>query len=120
MSSIPNADTQTPTEPESKEVTIESFRKAMRALAGGVAAVIVGQDEDRTGFTVTSVDSLSAQPPRLLVSVSVSEDSCSWKALRKCPYFGVNVLRTEQQNLADHFAGRGGVHGPKDIAEPRG
>jgi flavin reductase (DIM6/NTAB) family NADH-FMN oxidoreductase RutF len=91
------------------EVMIDDFRKAMRELAGGVAIVTVGQGQDRTGFTSTSVESLSAEPPRLLVCVS--ESSSSWKQLQKHPYFGVNILRAEHQCLADQFAGRGGLRG---------
>lgn len=55
------------------------------------------------------VESLSAEPLRLLVSVS--ENSSSWKVLQKYPCFGVNVLRAEQQSFADQFAGRGGLRG---------
>ena len=71
--------------------------------------VTVGQGPDRTGFTATSVESLSAEPPRLLVSVS--ENSSSWKELQKYPSFGTNILRADHQGLADQFAGRGGLHG---------
>jgi flavin reductase (DIM6/NTAB) family NADH-FMN oxidoreductase RutF len=110
MSGTLNTSTQLLTGQNSEEVTIDTFRKAMRALAGGgVAVVTVGQDADRTGFTATSVESLATQPRRLLVSVS--DDSSSWKALQKCPYFGVNVLRAEHQTLAGQFAGRGGLRG---------
>lgn len=92
-----------------REVTIEGFRQAMRALAGGVAVITVGLGRDRTGFTATSVESLSVEPPRLLLSIS--ENSSSWKQLQKCPYFGVNILRADHRELADQFAGRGGVRG---------
>jgi flavin reductase (DIM6/NTAB) family NADH-FMN oxidoreductase RutF len=92
-----------------REVTIDSFRQAMRGLAGGVAVVTVGIGPDRTGFTSTSVESLSAEPPRLLVSVS--ENSSSWKQLQKCPYFGVNILRAHHLGIAEQFAGRGGLQG---------
>jgi flavin reductase (DIM6/NTAB) family NADH-FMN oxidoreductase RutF len=52
------------------EVDIDSFRAAMRELAGGVVVVTVGKDQDITGFTATSFASLSAHPPRLLVCVN--------------------------------------------------
>jgi flavin reductase (DIM6/NTAB) family NADH-FMN oxidoreductase RutF len=55
------------------------------------------------------VESLSVEPLRLLVSVS--ENSSSWKVLQKYPCFGVNVLRAEQQSLADQSVGRGGLRG---------
>lgn len=91
------------------EVTIDAFRNAMRKLAGGVAVVTVGQGPDRTGFTATSVESLSAEPPRLLLCIS--ESSSSWKKLQKHPFFGVNILRADHWSLADQFAGRGGLQG---------
>lgn len=69
----------------------------------------VGQGSDRTGSTATSVESLSVEPPRLLLCVS--ESSSSWKELQKCPYFGVNILRAGHLGLADQFAGRGGLQG---------
>ena len=46
------------------------FRAVMRRLAGGVTIITAGRDEDITGMTVTSLTSLSASPPRLLVSVN--------------------------------------------------
>jgi flavin reductase (DIM6/NTAB) family NADH-FMN oxidoreductase RutF len=67
------------------EVTIDAFRSATRELAGGVAVVTVGREADRTGFTATSVSSLSAEPPRLLVCVN--QESCSWEVLEKFPFF---------------------------------
>jgi flavin reductase (DIM6/NTAB) family NADH-FMN oxidoreductase RutF len=91
------------------DVTTDAFRSAMRELAGGVTVVTVGREADRTGFTATSVSSLSAEPPRLLVCVN--QESCSWEVLEKFPFFGVNVLRADQQGLADQFAGRGGLRG---------
>jgi flavin reductase (DIM6/NTAB) family NADH-FMN oxidoreductase RutF len=92
----------------SPEATVNSFRQAMRALTGGVAIVTVGQPE-RTGCTATSVESLSVEPPRLLLSIN--ESSSSWKQLQKHPCFGVNILRANHRSLADQFAGRGGLQG---------
>jgi flavin reductase (DIM6/NTAB) family NADH-FMN oxidoreductase RutF len=91
------------------DVDINSFRAAMRELAGGVAIITVGRDDDITGFTATSVCSLSVQPPRLVVCVSQS--SASWIALQRYPHFGVNLLRDDEQALADRFAGRDGLEG---------
>jgi flavin reductase (DIM6/NTAB) family NADH-FMN oxidoreductase RutF len=91
------------------EVDVESFRQAMRELAGGVAIVTVGKDDALTGFTATSVSSLSAQPPRLIVCVD--RGSASWLSLQRHPYFGVNILRNEEYALASRFAGKDGVEG---------
>jgi flavin reductase (DIM6/NTAB) family NADH-FMN oxidoreductase RutF len=93
------------------DVDISSFKSAMRALAGGVAVITVGKGDDITGFTATSVCSLSVEPPRLIVCVSHS--STSWNALQKYPHFGVNFLRNDERALADRFAGRDGREGPE-------
>jgi flavin reductase (DIM6/NTAB) family NADH-FMN oxidoreductase RutF len=109
MCNVSNPSASLATAQIESEVTIDTFRSAMRELAGGVAVVTVGREADRTGFTATSVSSLSAEPPRLLVCVN--QESCSWEVLEKSPFFGVNILRAEHQGLADQFAGRGGLRG---------
>jgi flavin reductase (DIM6/NTAB) family NADH-FMN oxidoreductase RutF len=91
------------------ELDSDSFRTAMRELAGGVAVVTIGRDSDITGFTATSVSSLCTRPPRLLVCVA--QDSASWRALQRHPYFGINLLRDEERALANRFAGRDGLEG---------
>jgi flavin reductase (DIM6/NTAB) family NADH-FMN oxidoreductase RutF len=81
----------------------------MRHLPSGVCVVTIGEDEGRTGLTATSVSSLSAEPPTLFVSVSRA--STSYAALARSRAFGVNVLASEHQDVADRFAGRGGEQG---------
>jgi flavin reductase (DIM6/NTAB) family NADH-FMN oxidoreductase RutF len=81
----------------------------MRKLAGGVAVITVGKKEDITGFTATSVSSLSAEPPRLLVCVNLA--STSWRALQRHAHFGVNLLGDKDCAIADRFAGRDGLEG---------
>lgn len=85
----------------------EDFRVAMRRLAGGVSVVTVGIDGARSGFTATSVVSLSVDPVVLLVSVNVG--SSSWPLIREFGRFGINVLNDQQQDIAERFSGRGGV-----------
>ncbi len=89
--------------------TQDIFRRAMRELAGGVSVITVGEGEDRTGLTATSVTSLSTEPPTLLVCVNQS--SSSWPMLSKYGRFGVNFLGSDHRHVADRFAGRGGVKG---------
>ena len=55
------------------------FRGAMRHLVGGVSVVTVGRGEDISGMTVSSVASLSVDPPSLIVSIS--RTSSSWPLL---------------------------------------
>jgi flavin reductase (DIM6/NTAB) family NADH-FMN oxidoreductase RutF len=109
MSNVLNIGATVPADRVHREVSVDCFRQAMRELAGGVAVVTVGQGSDRTGFTATSVESLSVEPPRLLVWVS--ETASSWKQLQQWPYFGVNILRAAHRSLADQFAGLGGRQG---------
>ena len=53
-----------------REVSPVDFRGAMRHLAGGVSVITVGRGKDITGMTVTSVSSLSVDPPTLIVSIN--------------------------------------------------
>lgn len=53
-----------------REVSSGDFRSAMRHLAGGVSVITAGRGKDITGMTVTSVSSLSVDPPTLIVSIN--------------------------------------------------
>ncbi|MCC7252187.1 flavin reductase family protein [Hyphomicrobium sp.] len=90
-------------------VDAAAFRSAMRQLAGGISAITVGQDDDRTGLTVTSVSSLSADPPSLVFCINRS--SSSWPVLVRRRTFAVNVLSPAQIGVAERFSGRGGAKG---------
>jgi flavin reductase (DIM6/NTAB) family NADH-FMN oxidoreductase RutF len=57
------------------------FRSVMRRLAGGVSIITAGRDDDITGMTVTSLTSLSANPPRLLVA-STGRRRCEYRKPR--------------------------------------
>ncbi|MCX5497665.1 flavin reductase family protein [Kaistia dalseonensis] len=82
---------------------------SMRHLAGAVSVITVGVGADRTGFTATSVSSLSAEPPAIMVAVN--RTSSSWPALQRHRAFCVNVLADDQQFVAERFAGRDGAKG---------
>lgn len=85
------------------------FRRAMRWQAGAVAVITVEGAWGRTGFTATSVTSLSLEPPRLLVCVN--REASSYPALRTEGRFAVNLLAADQQAVAERFAGAGGLSG---------
>jgi flavin reductase (DIM6/NTAB) family NADH-FMN oxidoreductase RutF len=95
--------------PHSRDVSPDDFRKAMRQLSGGVSIITVGQGRDITGMTVTSVSSLSVDPPSLIVSVNRS--ASSWPLLTQRGTFGVSILNADQSGIAERFAGRNGVAG---------
>jgi len=87
-----------------------TFRQAMRRLAGGVGVVTVGVGDDKTGLTATSVTALSAEPARLLVCID--RTASAWPLLTHYGSFGVNLLDSNQQDLATRFAGKSGEQGP--------
>jgi flavin reductase (DIM6/NTAB) family NADH-FMN oxidoreductase RutF len=78
------------------------FRSVMRRLAGGVSIITAGRDDDITGTTVTSLTSLSADPPRLLVSIN--KQASSFALIERYRVFGVNILGSDQQELAARFS----------------
>jgi flavin reductase (DIM6/NTAB) family NADH-FMN oxidoreductase RutF len=81
------------------------FRSVMRRLAGGVSVITAGRDDDITGITVTSLTSLSADPPRLLASIN--KQASSFALIERYRLFGVNILGSDQQELAARFSNSG-------------
>jgi flavin reductase (DIM6/NTAB) family NADH-FMN oxidoreductase RutF len=100
-----------------------AFRQAMRCLAGGVCVITACDGQDggdglgRTGLTATSVVSLSVDPAELVVSVN--QNSSTWPVLLAARRFGVNVLTTDQVDVAQQFAGVGGLRGSQRFAGAR-
>jgi flavin reductase (DIM6/NTAB) family NADH-FMN oxidoreductase RutF len=97
-----------------REVSSDDFRGAMRHLAGGVSVITVGRAKDITGMTVTSVSSLSVDPPTLIVSIN--RESSSWPLLKHHGFFGVNILTADQIDIAERFTGKGGLKGAARFA----
>lgn len=91
-----------------------TYRDAMRQLAGGVSIITVGKAPQRTGFTATSVASLSLEPPRLIVSVNRA--SSSYSELERCRSFGANILASHHVDVAAQFSGRHGAKGEARFA----
>jgi flavin reductase (DIM6/NTAB) family NADH-FMN oxidoreductase RutF len=78
------------------------FRAVMRRLPGGVSIITAGRGDEITGMTVTSLTSLSAAPPRLLVSIN--RQASSFALIDRHRSFGVNILGSDQQDLAARFS----------------
>jgi flavin reductase (DIM6/NTAB) family NADH-FMN oxidoreductase RutF len=97
-----------------RDATSAAFRSAMRHLAAGVSVVTVGRGKDVTGMTVTSLSSLSADPPSLIVSINRA--SSSWPLLLREGFFGVNILTSDQIDIAERFNGKGGLKGAERFA----
>jgi flavin reductase (DIM6/NTAB) family NADH-FMN oxidoreductase RutF len=99
------------------EVTSSDFRNAMRQLTGGVSVITAGRGRDISGMTVTSVSSLSVDPPALIVSVN--RESSSWPLVKRYGFFGVNILTSDQIDIAERFTGKGGLKGADRFAGAR-
>jgi flavin reductase (DIM6/NTAB) family NADH-FMN oxidoreductase RutF len=97
-----------------REVSSADFRDAMRHLVGAVSVITVGLGDDITGMTVTSMSSLSVDPPSLIVSVNRS--ASSWPLLKRHGVFGVNILAADQRDIAERFSGKGGLKGAERFA----
>ena len=99
------------------EVTSSDFRNAMRQLTGGVSVITAGRGRDVSGMTVTSVSSLSVDPPALIVSIN--REASSWPLVKRYGFFGVNILTSDQIDIAERFTGKGGLKGADRFAGAR-
>ena len=92
-----------------REASTAEFRGAMRHLTGGVSVITAGRGLDISGMTVTSVASLSVDPPSLIVSIN--RTASSWPLLKRYGFFGVNIVASDQIGVAERFAGKDGLKG---------
>jgi flavin reductase len=86
------------------EPAVESarYKGGMRRLASGVSIVTTELEGVRHGMAATSVTSVSADPPTLLVCIARSASSHG--AIRDAGRFCVNVLGEADRDVADRFA----------------
>jgi flavin reductase (DIM6/NTAB) family NADH-FMN oxidoreductase RutF len=97
-----------------REVSSTDFRGAMRQLTGGVSVITAGRGKDTSGMTVTSVSSLSVEPAALIVSIN--REASSWPLVQRHGFFGVNILASDQIDIAERFTGKGGLKGAARFA----
>lgn len=79
------------------------FRRCLGRFSTGVTVVTYQADDGPRGATVNSFSSVSIDPPLILVSLARKAQICA--ALENRP-FAVNVLRSDQTDIASQFAGR--------------
>lgn len=96
------------------EVSSADFRNAMRRLAGGVSVITAGKGNDISGMTVTSVSSLSVDPPSLIVAIN--REASSWPLVKRYGFFGISILTSDQLDIAERFTGKGGLNGAARFA----
>lgn len=92
-----------PTVPAPVDAT--AFRQVFRRHAAGVAVVTTDAGRGAAGVTVTSLASLSAEPP--LLSFSISAAASTWPHLRDSRTAVVHLLGAGHTDLARTFATSG-------------
>ncbi len=84
----------------------DAYRHALRRHPAGVVVVTAtGPDGRLGGLTVTSLVSLSLDPP--LVSFNVATSASAYDVIMRCRTFAVNFLAADQAGIAIRFATRG-------------
>ena len=78
------------------------LRGLMRTWPHGVSVLAVDYEGDRMGVTVSSLVSLSLDPP--LIGVSVGKQASLYELLRNAGAFSISLLGSEQEELARRFA----------------
>jgi flavin reductase (DIM6/NTAB) family NADH-FMN oxidoreductase RutF len=89
----------------------------MRSAVTGVSIVTTDGAGGRAGLTVSSMASVSAYPPMLLVCIN--RGSPLVPRIRMHGIFGVSVLAAHQAALAEVFAGRPPAGEPYDFTSGR-
>lgn len=82
----------------------EAMRDTLRFWASGVSVVTSAAGEESNGLTVSAFNSLSLEPP--LILVCVHKDSNTIPMIEESGIFAVSILNSEQAHLSDRFAGR--------------
>ncbi|MBD1599872.1 flavin reductase family protein [Pseudomonas typographi] len=95
---------------------IGAFINAMGGAVTGVGIVATDGPGGRFGVTVSSMASVSAEPPMLLVCVRASSPSA--QAVKANGRFTLNLLHAAQAHLADAFAGRPRTGAAYDFSDP--
>jgi flavin reductase (DIM6/NTAB) family NADH-FMN oxidoreductase RutF len=80
----------------------EDLRGVMRFVPHNVAVLAVDHERDRMGVTISSLVSLSLEPP--LVGISIGKQASLYELLRAAGRFSVSLLGDGQEDLARRFA----------------
>ena len=94
-----------------------NFLAAMSHAACTVSVVTTDGPAGRAGVTVSAMASVSADTPQPTLLVCVHHLSHAAEAILGNAAFCVNVLRDDQSDISDHFAGR--VFSFEDVRRPK-
>jgi flavin reductase (DIM6/NTAB) family NADH-FMN oxidoreductase RutF len=89
--------------PQSQTVDPREFRNALGMFATGVTVVTTVSSEGAPiGLTCNSFASVSLKPPLILWSLSLY--SPNLQTYLRAPYFAINILSAEQEELSRRFS----------------
>ena len=80
------------------------FFEALSQTLETVSIVTTDGEFGRGGLTVTSMCSVSAEPPSVLVCINEKSSVCDM--IRRNGVMCVNILREDQANISDIFSGK--------------
>ena len=89
----------------------EALKEALARHPAGVVVVSTRVADGYRGLTVTSFASVSLDPPMVLVCLDRLAQSRD--AILEAGAFNVSALRRDQEFIADRFAGRAPLAGPR-------
>jgi flavin reductase (DIM6/NTAB) family NADH-FMN oxidoreductase RutF len=89
---------------ELTEVSGDEFKLVMRRFAASVNVITSANGAVKNGMTATAVCSVSADPPSALIIVNKSNRS--HLTIESTKAFAVNVLSSNQRQVAGHFASK--------------
>ena len=90
--------------PRQPVVSNAEFRAAMSGMAATVSLVTARRGDERIGRTVTSMLSLSINPPTILISIDIMSRLAD--LIAKTGGFSLALLADDQTDVADAFAGQ--------------
>jgi flavin reductase (DIM6/NTAB) family NADH-FMN oxidoreductase RutF len=80
----------------------DELRELMRLWPHGVSVLAIDNDGDRMGVTVSSLVSLSLDPP--LIGISIGKQASCYELLRQAGGFAISLLGSGQEKIARQFA----------------
>ena len=80
----------------------DQFKAGMRRLASGVSLITSGEGDLRVGLIATAVNSVSADPPTLLICVN--QNASAHDVILRNRKFCVNILPADCVDIAGQFS----------------
>ncbi len=81
---------------------VDDFKGALSCWASGVSVVSTIDDGLTYGLTVSSLASVSLEPPLVVVCIGLQNRLCAM--VEHSQVFGVSILARDQEAVSNHFA----------------